>query len=170
VVAGWSLVAIAELYLHGLNGDEMGSKQIAAHFNERGPSLRGARWTRTRVHQMLSDAAYKGDYVFNKKNMRTLQVKPARVVNSPTLLTGLLRCAKCGAGMTLATGKGGQYRYYKCNTRIGQGIDACDTPAVPMTKLDAAVRSGGQGADAGTSAQHAPRVEGQAEKGAGGRG
>ena len=23
------------------------------------------------------------------------------------------------------TGKGGRYRYYKCNTRIGKGIDYC---------------------------------------------
>ena len=49
-------------------------------------------------------------------------------VNSPTLLTGLLKCGKCGAGMTLATGKGGRYRYYKCNTRIAKHNDDCDTP------------------------------------------
>ena len=70
---------------------------------------------------------------------RSPQVTPARIVNSPTLLTGLLHCDKCGAGMTLATGKGGKYRYYKCNTRIGQNIYACDTPAVPVHKLDQAV-------------------------------
>ena len=164
---------VFDLYLHGLNGNEVGSKQIAAHFNERGPSLRGAKWTRTRVHNMLSDTAYMGEYVFNKKESRTLQTKsedewvrvaieaivlpevflavkakrhqrspqitPARVVNSPTLLTGLLRCANCGAGMTLATGKGGRYRYYKCNTRIGQSIGSCSTPAVPVAKMDRAV-------------------------------
>lgn len=44
---------------------------------------------------------------------------PPRIVTSPTLLTGLLKCGCCGAGMTLVTGKGGRYRYYKCNTRIG---------------------------------------------------
>jgi len=164
---------VFDLYLNGLNGEDMGSKQIAAHFNERGPSLRGAKWTRTRVQNMLSDTAYMGDYVFNKKQIRTRMVKPegewvrvpidaivsaetyqavkakrhqrspevtpARVVNSPTLLTGLLRCDNCGAGMTLATGKGGRYRYYKCNTRIGQSINACSTPAVPVAKLDRAV-------------------------------
>ena len=133
---------VFDLYLHGLNGDELGSKQIAAHFNARGPSLRGSAWTRTRVHNMLSDTAYMGEYVFNKKQIRTRNTKPesewvrvalepivapevfhavkarrnlrapkvtpARIVNSPTLLTGLLRCANCGAGMTLATGKSGE--------------------------------------------------------------
>jgi len=74
-----------------------------------------------------------------KRHQRSPSVTPARIVNSPTLLTGLLRCANCGAGMTLATGKGGRYRYYKCNTRIGQSIGACSTSAVPVAKLDRAV-------------------------------
>ena len=159
-----------ELYLHGLNGREMGCKEIASHFNEKGVLLRGAKWTRTRVHQFLCDTAYMGDYVFNKKNMRSNETKPeaewvvvpippliakpvfmavaekrharspavtpARVVSTPTLLTGLLKCDNCGAGMTTATGKGGRYRYYKCNTRIGQSSNACCTPAVPMAKMD----------------------------------
>jgi len=30
----------------------------------------------------------------------------------------------------------GRYRYYKCNTRIGQHAQACCTPAVPMAKMD----------------------------------
>ena len=38
--------------------------------------------------------------------------------------------------MVLATGKGGRYRYYKCNTRIGQGISYCSGRSVPMEKLD----------------------------------
>jgi len=41
--------------------------------------------------------------------------------------------------MTLATGKGGRYRYYKCNTRIGQGRTLCTTRSIPMGKLDATV-------------------------------
>lgn len=41
---------------------------------------------------------------------RAPRTTPARVVNSPTLLTGIATCAHCGAGMTLRTGKG--YRYY----------------------------------------------------------
>ena len=64
---------------------------------------------------------------------------PPRVVGSPTLLTGLLKCGSCGAGMTLATGKGGRYRYYKCNTRIGKGRTLCTARSIPMDKLDAMV-------------------------------
>ncbi len=61
---------------------------------------------------------------------------PPRLVNSPTLLTGLLKCGRCGAGLTTATGKGGKYRYYKCNTRIGKGNHLCTTPSFPMQKMD----------------------------------
>ena len=59
-----------------------------------------------------------------------------RLVNNPALLTGLLKCGGCGAGMTLITGKGGRYRYYKCQTRIAQNNRACDNPAISMEKLD----------------------------------
>ena len=41
--------------------------------------------------------------------------------------------------MTLATGKGGRYRYYKCNTKIGKGVHLCQTPSIPMQKLDGIV-------------------------------
>jgi DNA invertase Pin-like site-specific DNA recombinase len=161
---------VFELYLNGLSGAEMGCNEIAAHFNSCGVLLRGRSWTRNRVHQILCDTTYKGEYVFNKtagsaserkpesewvrvevppllskqvfeavvqkRRLRSPQVTPARLVSSPTLLTGLLKCANCGAGMTTATGKGGRYRYYKCNTRIGQHAHACSTPAVSTPKLD----------------------------------
>lgn len=41
--------------------------------------------------------------------------------------------------MTLATGKGGKYRYYKCNTKISKGVHLCKAPSIPMQKLDGIV-------------------------------
>lgn len=41
--------------------------------------------------------------------------------------------------MTLATGNGGRYRYYKCNTRIGQGRTLCTARSIPMGRLEATV-------------------------------
>jgi site-specific DNA recombinase len=32
--------------------------------------------------------------------------------------------------------KGGRYRYYKCNTRIGKGTTYCTACNIPMEKLD----------------------------------
>ncbi|WP_414675600.1 recombinase family protein [Magnetovibrio sp.] len=61
---------------------------------------------------------------------------PPRIVNGPTLLTGIAKCGTCGGGMTLRTGKGGRYRYYTCNTRATEGKTACEGRNMRMEKLD----------------------------------
>ena len=158
------------LYLHGVKGSALGEKGIAAYLNDQGITLRGQKWTRGKVHNLLANATYCGEYVFNRVSNKTGDAKPEtewvrvavepiidaatfsrgcaqragrapanmppRVVNSPTLLTGLLKCGHCGAGMTLATGKGGKYRYYKCQTRIAKGNNRCPSGNIPMEKLD----------------------------------
>ena len=166
---------VFDLYQHGTGGEPMGAKKIATYLNDRGQTLRSAKWTRGRVHEVLSNRTYTGDLYFNKQDNKTRTAKPVaewillpvepiidkdrfesvqqrkasrafdqvspRIVGSKTLLTGLLKCGGCGAGMTLMTGKGGRYRYYKCQTRIGKGNHLCDNPAVPMEKLDGVVLS-----------------------------
>jgi site-specific DNA recombinase len=161
---------IFHLYLFGNEYGYMGAKEIATYLNDKNIRLRTQKWNRSRVHEVLSNPAYIGEYYFNKRNNKTGELKPSsewikveipaiieastfedarirraerapakvppRLVNSPTLLTGILKCGICGAGMTLATGKGGRYRYYKCNTRIGKGNHLCTMPAVPMERLD----------------------------------
>ena len=161
---------VFDLYLRGYKGSLLGEKSIAAHLNNRGISLRAQRWTKNKVHQLLNHGAYCGEYMFNRVNNKTGEVKPEsqwikiavepiidaatfervralrasrspekvppKVVNSPTLLTGLLKCGCCGAGMTLATGKSGKYRYYKCQSRIAKGNTLCDGASIPMEKLD----------------------------------
>jgi hypothetical protein len=69
-----------------------------------------------------------------------------RLVNAPTLLTGLATCGCCAgsgapAGMTLRTGKSGQYRYLVCATRATKSVLMCDAPIVRMDALDEAVIS-----------------------------
>jgi len=72
-----------------------------------------------------------------KRSERTYTNTPARIVNTPTLLTGLLRCGCCGSLMTLATGKGGRYRYYKCASKIRSiGKKDCENGNVRMETLD----------------------------------
>jgi DNA invertase Pin-like site-specific DNA recombinase len=61
---------------------------------------------------------------------------PPRVVNSPTLLTGIAKCAICGGGMTIRTGKSGRYRYYACNNRINKGSSTCRGLSIRMEHLD----------------------------------
>src|SRR4030042_6491669 len=59
-----------------------------------------------------------------------------RIINSPTLLTGFLKCGLCGSSMTIATGKSGKFRYYKCTKKIKHGIKECLSKNIPMKKLD----------------------------------
>jgi site-specific DNA recombinase len=64
---------------------------------------------------------------------------PPRVVGNPTLLTGLAKCATCGSGMTLRTGKSGRYRYYTCAGAAQKGKTLCPGRSIPMADLDHAV-------------------------------
>ncbi len=71
------------------------------------------------------------------------RVTPPRITNGPTLLTGLLRCGApdCAAGMTIRTGKSGQYVYYACNAKLTAGAGRCGTRAIRQDELDAIVLS-----------------------------
>ncbi|MGE3480449.1 MAG: recombinase family protein [Gammaproteobacteria bacterium] len=159
-----------DLYERGLDGRTLGVKEIAKHLTTAGLLMRGKPWTIQKVHKVLSDSLYRGDYYFNvidskqgKKRPPSEWVKttiPAiidaatfervratrehrapgktapSVVTSPTLLTGLLKCGICGAGMTQVTGKSGKYKYYKCTQRQNRGNHACTSRNLPMDKLD----------------------------------
>ncbi len=74
-----------------------------------------------------------------RREARAPCAAPPRRVSCPTLLTGILKCGHCGAGMTLATGKSGRYRYYKCTNRHNKGNRSCDSRNVPAEKLDGLV-------------------------------
>jgi site-specific DNA recombinase len=80
--------------------------------------------------------------VFEKARARLAQnnpkVTPPRVVNGPTLLTGLAVCASCGAGMT-RTGtrrRGQSYSYYSCGGCHQKGKSVCRGRHIPTSKLD----------------------------------
>ena len=96
-----------------------------------------SEWIKLQIEPIVSKETFAR--VADLKKMRSPSVIPPRVVNSPTLLTGLLKCGICGASMTLATGKGGRYRYYKCANRINQGLHSCCNGNVRMEQLDDAV-------------------------------
>ena len=67
---------IFNLYLNGVQGVSTGCKSIAYYLNERGILMRGQRWTRSRVHAVLADPAYIGDYYFNRVESKTGRLKP----------------------------------------------------------------------------------------------
>src|SRR5262249_19635384 len=76
--------------------------------------------------------------VRNRLSQNNPKVTPPRVVNGPTLLTGLAICARCGAGMT-RTGTRRRdrfYSYYSCGGCHQKGKAACPGRHIPMSKLD----------------------------------
>ena len=96
-----------------------------------------SEWVKTTVPAIIDAATF--ERVRAKRESRAPSQTPPRVVNSPTLLTGLLKCGVCGHAMTLVTGKGGRYRYYKCASRHSVGNQACNSGNIPMEKLDGLV-------------------------------
>ena len=93
-----------------------------------------SEWISIAVEPIIDPATF--EQVRMLRASRAPDKVPPRSVNSPTLLTGLLKCGCCGAGMTLATGKGGRYRYYKCQNRIAKDNNLCGSANIPMERLD----------------------------------
>jgi len=67
---------IYDLYLNGLGGKSFGVKEIAKYLTEKGLLMRGKSWRMQKVHIVLSDPLYMGDYYFNVIDSRTRQKRP----------------------------------------------------------------------------------------------
>jgi site-specific DNA recombinase len=68
---------------------------------------------------------------------------PPRIVNGPSLLTGIAVCASCGAGMT-RTGtnrRGKSYSYYSCAGCQNKGASVCKGRHIPTATLDGIIIS-----------------------------
>lgn len=96
-----------------------------------------AEWIRVQIPSIIDRDLFES--AGNMKKLRSPALIPPRIVNSPNLLTGLVKCGICGSSMTSATGKGGRYRYYKCSKRMNQGAKSCINGNVRMEKLDETV-------------------------------
>jgi DNA invertase Pin-like site-specific DNA recombinase len=96
-------------------------------------------WVRCAVPPIVSEPTFQA--VQLRREARHPSRVPPRVVGSPTLLTGLLKCGRCGGNMVLRTGKGGRYRYYTCAARVQTG-EQCETGSVPVALLDRVVLGG----------------------------
>ena len=102
--------------------------------NEFGALLPEEEWTWVDCPQIITREQF--DRVAALREQRAPRNTPPRVVNGPTLLIGLAECNKCGAGMTIRTGKGGRYRYYSCHAKVNRGASACTCPNVRTETLD----------------------------------
>ena len=95
-------------------------------------------WIRTAVDPIIDKETFR--LVEKKRHTHSPGITAPRLVSSPILLSGIIKCGECNSGMTLMTGKSGQYRYYKCTNQKHKSKNFCNTPNIPMEKLDSQIR------------------------------
>ena len=93
-------------------------------------------WIEVAVPRIIDDETFHAAQ--ERMGGRSFENADAKRKDNPTLLTGLLKC-KCGAAMSLMTGKGGLYRYYRCTRRTNIDNQVCDTPNIPVDEMDTLV-------------------------------
>jgi len=59
-----------------------------------------------------------------------------RVLTSVHLLSGFLKCKRCGAAMTPLGAKSGKFHYYACQTYLKCGRDHCTQKMIPAKKIE----------------------------------
>ncbi len=96
-------------------------------------------WVLTEIEPLLDKQTFEAAQIVREK--QSPKNTAPRTHSSPILLSGVIKCGNCGAGMTLMTGKSGQYRYYKCTNQKNKGKHLCNTPNIPMEKLDKQIRT-----------------------------
>lgn len=91
----------------------------------------------TPVPSIIEEARFKRLAV--RRVERSPRKNPMRHTTPPSLLTGMCRCGYCGCSMSIVTGKGGKYRYLKCNERNVVDNGSCQSPNIPAEAFETMV-------------------------------
>ena len=143
--------------------DRVGAVEIAKHLRAKNAPAPAAGWGHPGIHFVLTNPTYTGkvrwrDQLFDGIHeplidQETFELAQAILAErgedisrrrgnpSEFLLSGVLRCGRCGkayVGMS-ARGNGGHYTYYACSGRQKYGPKACDNERLPREKLEQAV-------------------------------
>ena len=140
----------------------LGTRTIAQQLRDEGAPAPSAGWGHPAVHWIINNPTYVGkirsrdkvfdgvheplvdEFTFAKAQaiLRERGEHAKRRGNaSDFLLSGLLRCGRCGKAYTCmsANGNVGRYHYYACTGRQKYGPKACDGERLPREKLEQAV-------------------------------
>ena len=143
--------------------DRLGAVEIAKQLRADHAPAPTAGWGHPGIHFVLGNPTYTGkvrwrDQLFDAIHEplidedtfelaqsilreRGTDISRRRGNASDFLLSGVLRCGRCGkayVGMS-ARGNGGLYHYYACTGRQKYGPKACDNQRLPREKLEHAV-------------------------------
>ena len=140
---------------------------IARTFNAEGIASPGGRlWSKTVVHNMLNNEAYKGTLVWGigaKDKAEPVRVEDAfpgivsksqfrrvsellrskapsrahpRRVASSYMLSGLVKCKSCRRALSGQDAKSGRFSYYVCQSIMKRGRHACETPRLNARRFE----------------------------------
>jgi site-specific DNA recombinase len=151
---------IYEMYVR----ERLGSTTIARILNAEGAANpRGRKWTPQLINTVLRSSAYAGMVRWNKEllaaahepvidlelwrsaqaimDKRAQHPRYRRGNTSPYLLSGTVRCGRCGKAYIGINGhgRGGVYEYYTCQGRQKEGKTSCDNQSVRRDHLERAV-------------------------------
>ena len=93
-----------------------------------------SEWVKVSVPAIIDKQTF--DEVKERRDSRNPDKVEGSRINTNNMLTGILKCGTCGAFMTIATGKSGYYRYYKCTNRSNKGNVACSSKNINADKLE----------------------------------
>ena len=151
---------IFDRYVNG----KTGSSALATWLNENGHRTKNGRlWSPGSVITVLRNRAYLGE-IYYRGNWYSAPHEPlidtglferaqallsernedrSKRRSNPTeyLLSGRVRCARCGQAYvgTAAHGRNNRYSYYTCFTRMRYGTSRCDNDRLPAEQLEQAV-------------------------------
>ena len=150
-----------------------GMLDITRVLNDEGiATATGKRWSKTGVHNILTNEVYTGTLVwganakdksapvrvekafpgivskaqFHRVNSllrsRAPKITHPRRVGSSFLLSGLVRCKMCDTPLSGQFARRGQYAYYVCKTLIRLGKGACTTPRLSARHFERLIVDG----------------------------
>ena len=96
-----------------------------------------SEWVKTSVPAIVTKEIF--DAVATSLTDRSPKNLIYKGILTSTLLAGIAKCGLCGRNMILASGKGGNYDYYRCSTRTYIGNMECNCPNVPREELEQVV-------------------------------
>jgi site-specific DNA recombinase len=67
---------------------------------------------------------------------RSPEITRPRTLNSEYLLSGLLYCGKCGAGMLGCAAKSSRFFYYACHNYCKRGKDVCNAELIKKERIE----------------------------------
>ena len=129
----------------------------------------GRRWSKAGIHVILTNETYTGTLIWGTtakdkaEPIRVEQAFPAiipkaqfrwvnkliqsrapkvvhpRRVGSSYLLSGLVKCHRCGHALSGQDSKSGKYAYYVCQSLLKRGSGACNAPRLNTRRFEAMV-------------------------------